>query len=365
MLQLSEHKLIVCGSRPPRGYCARISRAIPSHSRCYQHLLIQPSNNMKHLSRLTANRTTSNNETSHEQQHEELVYVRLETLGSSLEELSTRTINEHLLMGVLGLILDLADKPIEVEKEKQVADDLANIRMQILGSSSRLADKCREAIERFICRLVYPSCHFRPSDVGALVRPPCYEDCLLLRDVLCPNLNWSKFSQALGVAFNSTLRSNLNELDLANQQEFNETTTTTTFSQLQAQTSALTSSSSSPGYNFNSSIHFYWPHERSIRRCDLLPPLNAHLAHIMGLRRPMQPLEAHKRLHLSQLDHHKWPICSSAHLARSNSTLADDNQHADCLTSDDGIEYVGTRNHTRSGLKCQSWLAQWPHHHSR
>lgn len=335
--------------------------------------------------------------------------------------------------------------------------DLKALRAQILSSSSgaegeRLASKCRASIERLICRLAYPSCHFKASDVSALVRPPCREDCLLLRDILCPNLNWPSFAFELRKAINETLKSTINLLDLAtqaiddddhndgadsdhnlssngNNNDSNEKLVDVSKFKRQlgdhqrevvAKKSAPDNKAKPSGrgrrengsghheadrddqlaksYNLNSSIHFYWPHERSIENCEHLPPLRSKVDTrasrlVVGADVSSTATTNHTSTggHITGERHYHhdrwwlWPICSNARLTKTkdsdlgfglslSSTLAKSDdltpvgvsvEVQECLATNDGFNYKGTQNKTKSGLGCQMWMAQWPHKHSR
>lgn len=335
------------GAKSPRGYCTHITRALAPTSRCYTHL--------KSIDQDDAER-------------EQLVYVRLETLGASLDVLHTRAINERLLVGVLERLLG-ADGNASVAHKRQVnqATDpqTAQVRAQILDKNTRgdmQENACRSAIERLVCRLVYPSCHFRRADVAALVRPPCRDDCLVARDVLCATLNWTQFVLALQRAFNATLMSTINALDLESQGE--------RFAQQQQQQQS----------DKQSSVHFYWPHERALARCERLPQLYsdadsdadaqdesnqsqidvAHrLVAIVGARVGAQDSSssnatANKR--------RWWPICSNARLTETR--FGGERQARECLQTRNGAEYIGAKNITASGRACQPWARQWPHGHS-
>ena len=344
---------------------------------------------------------------------EPLVYVRLETLGSRLEELDTRAINEHLLGGLLERLAGLgaagasggydmargahqhlgaqvvaATRPVAPSEPTggrlEVAEDLASQRLA--------AERCKEAMERFLCRLVYPSCHFRRADVSALVRPPCREDCLLLRDVWCPNLNWPQFAAALREATNATLKSAINALDLAAEGAIpieaaaDELEAAATAAALatsgrpdpsgrhRQQLAAGASRGAAQGYNLTaSSLHFYWPHERSIESCELLPPLRPLLEAKIGPVRDGQENGLAGRGRRRAIWRRaaaaaaRWPICSDAQLTRAGpgpgpARLA---TSAHCLSSPDGADYVGQRNKTQAGLACQRWDEQRPHSHPR
>lgn len=297
---------------------------------------------------LANHRHSRRRRTLKEPEGEELVYVRLETLGANLKDLNTLAINERLLSGLFELLLE--PELTRDDKNRQKKDKtrfLDDVRMQIFGnkptsiptilnhtdggttksietqdSSSRTRGKCIEAIEKFICRLVYPSCHFRSRDVNALVRAPCREDCLLLRDSLCPNVDWRKFSLALNEAFNITLSSMpISQLGLKTQGESSQADLATQRSDSSKASSLNTTSDggkheasiildhqfhSTSGYNLNSSsIHFYWPHESSLRQCESLPSKTFNYAQYLRLAR----LRAHKTQRNGQQDKRRqsWP----------------------------------------------------------
>lgn len=336
--------------KSPRGYCTPMARALSPSSICYDHLIgkAHGSTNSGTIANNT-NKISTPDETS----NNELVYVRLETLGATIQELSTNAINERLARGLFKLLLlvEVAqEQPIEGEDSTAYQE----IRAQILARSpgvggQQLGDKCRLSMQRFLCRMAYPSCHFRRWDASALVRPPCREDCLLLRDLLCPNLDWAKFSIVLARAFNSSLKSSINALDLSAQGEFPQSLTD---GARNGSRSSLT-----PGnYSFPSpSLHFYWPHSHSIQRCERLP-LRSAVEHRPGAKRA-KPRRTAKGLPLD-----RWPVCSSAGLSRTASKRA---ITTDCIGSANGAEYQGTRNQSRSGLYCQPWQSQRPHKHPR
>lgn len=365
------------GMIPPRGYCTQISRAIPKQSRCYNHLLqfhlgAAAAAAAAHRKRSSLNDSYENNAANWNK--EELVYVRLETIGSKIEALNTVAINERLVFGTFkglfgGSVTN--NERIHTASSQQANDVVA----QILGSNelngdSRQALRCREAIERFLCRLIYPNCHFK-HDASVLVRPTCREDCLVLRDVLCPNLDWPKFSLVLRRTFNETLKATINSLDLAVENQSKDYTNL----------AAIVSSSSNNEQHQqqqqqrlleipSDSNHFYWPHEHSIDRCESLPPLRF-------ITKPIEtPLDAQERPYESPTGQWsprrnlRWPICSNAHLTRTlpaNGGLNDraQSKQADCLSTSEGAGYVGHKNQTKDGLWCQAWHSQWPHSHTR
>lgn len=452
-------------TKPPRGYCTQISRAISPSSRCYEHLLVRgaasnsagsqrgwkrrSTNNRLNLKKIRepardelksgaesvyggrghdkikraergqtttivataaaamsrASQSSNELEASREEEElvrdreEELVYVRLETMGSNLADLSTSVINEKLVSSLFSQLL-VANQPTSASNKLNrssnnnsntiISKDIDEIRAQILsplsnmeGGASKIMgpDKCRSSMEKFLCRLIYPSCHFRRSDVSALVRPPCREDCLLLKDVLCSNLNWFKFTKTLNSILNATLMSMINELDLENQGIFpNEKRPLNKQEQRQQGISSLNSSLS----------HFYWPHEHSFEICEMLPPLRSiHFNHYLSKhslhpsnQRPNTRLHIRDQIGLVQA---KWPICSNAYLTKTgripnemkqvNSTTNNNSstsitspelsKHGNCLKSSDGVDYTGQVNITRSGRACQTWQNQWPHSHAR
>lgn len=417
-------------ARPPRGYCTQISRAISPSSRCYHHLIGSTSVIKKHLNSSTNkpdiidSSLNDDDDTDEKEAAEELVYVRLETTGSDIGHLSTGDINERLVRGVLKIILD--DDDDNHRNNLTHYQDTADIRAQISSSAGEiegkhLANRCRASIESFLCRMAYPSCHFRRSDVSALVRSPCREDCLLLRDVLCSNLDWTKFYNVLMRAFNDTLMSAINVLDLEVQGDLvggrggdsspthsnseltmaTKTTTTTTSNRsavAKTENERLPQSLVVPSsYNFKSSIHFYWPHEHSIQRCESLPPLrplalHATNSHDWRLSRSKRKNQENSKIEDdSNLSHNKivhnrarqpWPSCSNAHLTKTRPIGSGNRQSLrlttsgrtvnqlestsrDCLNSSDGFNYTGKRNRTRSGRDCQKWQDQWPHQHRR
>lgn len=318
-----------------------------------------------------------------ESEAEELVYVRLETIGANIGNLSTVAINERLLVGVLGRLFE-PGKSADFGRANRdgssgtssprptLADDVwAQISDQAQGQPEavRLAGRCRQALEKLICRLVYPTCHFRRKDVSALVRPPCREDCLLARDLLCPNLDWSKLSQALGRAFNSTLGATVSALGVEAQDG-------DTSSILGRQTSPAHLNTSSSLLN-SSSLHLYWPHEHSVGRCESLPPLRPAPMSRWFKSLNNQPATTVSHDDNELLKHGRactdcnkptnnawyWPTCSNAHLALTPAKLA---KHFDCIPQSEltEYEYLGRVNRTRSGLTCQHWLSQYPHQHA-
>lgn len=346
------------GQRPPRGYCVRISRAIKPTSRCYKHLLSAKvtTEGQRHAKQLKDKQRAATNESlaRHKlgerletraggaggpsplsRRHEELVYVRSETLGDKITNLSTQAINEHLIKGLLGR---LTDEPQPQARPSSAAAE--QLRMQIMGPS---LERCRLAIEQFLCRLVYPSCHFRSIDVVVLVRPPCREDCLLLRDHFCAALNWTQFSQTIQEALKSTLMSTINALDLLvdGDQSASPSMLLASLSSparaassdggapaargsenyRQKRTSLANSTRSlAPNHTMSSSNHFYWPHERSIQRCESLPMLwpAHHGAEFVGLTRPTSKAEQFRGWLQTHQARNYWPVCSNAHLTATN-----------------------------------------------
>lgn len=444
------HPLKIGGSKPPRGYCMRISRAVLPSSRCYKHLIQIDGQQLLERAALGGNGRRKRRK-SFAQDVEELVYVRFETIGTSLKDLGTRPINERLLVGIMDQLLSGGEganykkqnrgksskSPNVVQTGSQTGatqmmldgSEAHDVMAQILDSASeneagkKVAQKCRLSIERFLCRLVYPSCHFRRADVSALVRPPCREDCLLLRDVLCSNLNWFKFSRALNRALNVTLMSAINALDLAVEGDAHleaiESPSPPPPPQAKSEFSINYNQSdrieASPhlgqhfvpalGYDLNSSLHFYWPHEHSMARCESLPPLRpiqakgqAYSLAQFGEHKPQQQKTglrtnkeneaylAHSKAQ-NQQKHPRWPICSNAHLTKTyllalpnigqrrkdspldmgtrDGSAIKESRSEDCLRSNDGVDYSGTRNYTKTGLSCQSWSKHWPHMHKR
>lgn len=472
-------------ARPPRGYCVRISRAVPRTSRCFHHLIDQRDGNPdavgKHDELPAANNNGQHqarpaNDANHNNIKEELVYVRLETIGSNLSDLATQVINERILLGILDQLLygpeeapttstttTTTIKPatldnIRVEGNNNnnnnelknliashfqttttttrtseaatttTTSELNGAQMprdagtqtppspprpppsgthraagtgnlnyydgqsgQFAGGLEKLEEKCRLSMEKFLCRLVYPSCHFRRADVSALVRPPCREDCLLLRDSLCPNLNWPKFTRALNAAFNVTLMSTINVLDLAVDGDAQaKRDLTRAWSSLKNHTHLVTGAKVNQkqetlqGENYydghlNSSIHFYWPHEHSIARCESLPPLQSPFqttATTSNLYHAQDTLYGHtgaNKFDLNKRRNPRRPICSNAHLTKTialtprEQSLLDSSELTDseCLTTPDGANYEGKLNYTNNMIACQSWASQWPHSHKR
>lgn len=349
----------------------------------------------------------SQREPKHQIGKEELVYVRLETIGTDIRDLNTRVINERLFVGVFSQLLGSHEHSASPEA---VAAPAGNIRSQILekvqaasssnyndpseeeegANSSSSNDKCRLAMEKFLCRLAYPVCHFKRSDISALVRPPCREDCLLLKDVYCSNLDWSKFALILQQAINETLASIISVsspdrffLETEGNRQLDDD-----------DEGSQPSHGRQPGYNFTASVHLYWPHEHSIARCKSLPSLNGGLASHNNNnnhdKQHFKKIEAfghtrHKKWRADErrkgfLNYHsspenKWPICSNARLTSTAKTVTptadsitsptNSARQLDCLKSATGIEYAGHRNFTRSNHSCQAWASQWPHRHSR
>jgi hypothetical protein len=416
-------------AKPPRGYCVRISRAVKPTSRCYKHLVASAADQRertdKRFTRATANdappppppppgpqRPAANEGptlTTWARRHEELVYVRSETLGDKITNLSTQAINEHLINGLLDRLngerrpqIDASSSIGAAGGEEEAAAAAADettkaagadekIRMQIMRS---LSPECRLAIEKFLCRLVYPSCHFRSIDVVALVRPPCREDCLLLREHICAGLNWTQFSRTIEMAFKTTLMSTINALDLLVDGDLSAATQAPSMplryllplakrpepSEKLADENAIRTatpvsksgialnlnhhqvggggqfdadspkpppgsggwwlSSSSVAaatlnHSISSSIHFYWPHERSIERCESLPmlwPPGASVGAADIGPRTKEPASRHsasgpksapkfrrmKRWMHEHRAHSYWPVCSDAHLTETN-----------------------------------------------
>lgn len=404
------------GPKPPRGYCTQISRAISPSSRCYEHLLVATGSinlgsnpdsaeeeqnddtdrqakwwhknkapilkGTPEAATMEAKEVGGNDkskwarkeplEGKRQAQDEELVYVRFETLGRNLNELSTSAINEKLVLSIFNQLL-VPNPTFKIENNANDTE-INEIRAQILSSSSTptstnstVPNKCKSSMEKLLCRLIYPSCHFRRSDISALVRPPCREDCFLLKDVFCANLNWSKFGNVLSRLFNATLMSMINELDLENQGDL---------------PAGRNESPHEAANEFNSSIHFYWPHEHSLRRCELLPPLRSiHFERFLSKRLLGADQKPNKMFSMGQVKSQvraKWPICSNAHLTKAatstrpteastfttNSSSSSTNPQ-DCLKSPDGVDYMGIMNHTRSGQACQAWKSQRAHSHSR
>lgn len=382
-------------AKPPRGYCVRISRAIKPTSRCFKHLVQtvynhhyqldipaeqqqqlltkqerqrQASDLAQETTQATAPNRVPNLAPNQKQlngplrgarhHHEELVYVRSETLGDKITNLSTQAINEHLINGLLARLMS-PSKPVSAADVVDV-NEQQEARMQIVGS---LSSECRLGIEKFLCRLVYPSCHFRSIDVVALVRPPCREDCLLLREHSCASLNWTQFSQTIQEAFKATLMSTINALDLLvdgdpsaqlpSMDVLGDLPPHKSSDDSTAKQNALDSSrqqgdakpttdgprranwsaSGAPDHNLSSSIHFYWPHERSIERCESLPilwPPSPTATHVgaadVGRRTNSGSVEKRSAMEAKQLrrwlrDHRTrnyWPVCSNAHLTETN-----------------------------------------------
>lgn len=364
--------------RSPRGYCAPISRVISPKSLCHDHLLVGQRSISKIITTAAAAATpTTAAAGAHELQPEELVYVRLETIGGSIGNLSTLAINERLLVGVLGQLFELKESADlgrgdelggsggKSSKSALARDVWAQISDPAQGQAVRQARRCREALEKLICRLVYPTCHFRRKDISALVRPPCREDCLLARDLYCPSLDWSKLNQALGRALNLTLGATVSPLGVEAQGGEPIAAEAHNWSHLSTSGAQLNSSS----------IHLYWPHEHSIRRCESLPPLRpvqmskwhrlsaAHQALSNDLSENKPAKHAHKLDHADAADGLRWPTCSNAHITVTSAKLK---KMFDCIPGDEKIdyEYLGRVNQTRSGLGCQHWLSQHPHQHS-
>lgn len=556
--------------KPPRAYCTRVSRAIGPNSRCYKHLVLAPMAEDRQEKGFKSAAVASTSEQVRTNaigdgempkkvaERAELVYVRLETIGAKITDLSTQAINERLVRHLFAELVEgerqdsqektgqraklSANETTSDDNDKAAESELNQIRAQILDSppgvdGPRQAARCREAVEKTLCRFVYPSCHFKRSEVSALVRPPCREDCLVLRDLYCPNLNLTKFSQVVRRSLNATLMSTLNALDLAvdgdrdslaaalraakltghatsttaaaitstnkndsrnkNNGDGGNATTSTTMTRdgqirfdasstlpavsasrraLEYNSNELQNSSrnellherddgqsgeqapnqsEAPGYKLQldsgaPSLHFYWPHERSLAECDSLPPLrplalvaaagsvrnfggsggedhtmrwrgregskstnndtrnnnnviNLATAPITsGSSRLLAHWSAESVRRWRQRARNKWPICSNAHLTETlsgrelgggghldvmsenknpmsggtNKTkrntrstpgelAAGQNLQLDCLASNDGADYLGSWNKTKSGLDCQDWQAQWPHQHKR
>lgn len=404
-------------AKPPRGYCAPISRAIPSQSRCFEHLLGRASVGNGHAH---SEENKPNQPKTEDDGEEELVYVRLETSGSSLANLSTRAINERLLLGVFDQLFNT-----DHSSQQQLRDVRAQILVEDGGGGGVAASKCRPALERLVCRLVYPSCHFRRSDVSALVRPPCREDCFLLRDLFCANLNWSQFSQQLERAFNSTLMDAIEwplqlEPPLPPPPPAGMESISRKGSgpdqrpRLRREVSSNQVASGKSEHFKVPPIHFYWPHEHSLKHCHRLPPLRPVNLSPEQQQRQQQLSEWRRRRRRGTTSENLvgsqsspspspstlanlsaaieisnrtggrrggrnvarvWPVCSDAHLTAAAATKwtrpswAQTNGRGsateNCLTSQDGIDYVGRENRTQAGLGCQPWSSQTPHKHTR
>lgn len=337
-------------TRSPRGYCAPISRVVSPRSLCHDHLVAAKAHR--------SGQASSGIAANQEDVGEELVYVRLETSGANISNLSTSAINEHLLVGVLSRLFGFKQSQQEPGRGPATGPSLGPEAAPIIGAlqaqifdsaqgqteAGRLASRCREAIERLVCRLVYPTCHFRRKDVSALVRPPCREDCLLARDLFCPNVNWPNLNLALNWAFNTSLGANLSPLGLQADGELGPTQTKLD----------------------SSSIHFYWPHEHSIEHCEVLPPLRP--LHTKRLDRKTSGIDEPRanELHEFNMKHNRdiwrWPICSNAYLTSTPVRIP---RRSDCIDAEGVYEYLGQVNRTKSGLVCQHWHDQQPHKHSR
>lgn len=312
--------------------------------------------------------TVQDEEQQEQDEEEELVYVRLETLGSNITDLNTLAINDRLLASLFSQLLEEGAgesgstkrqaTSITSGAERDLYDHESRLidesRMQIWSVSSQYnsnnkknndvgdvasggvkdqnadylntreppgPEKCHLAIEKFLCRLVYPTCHFRKRDIGALVRPPCREDCLLLRDSLCPNLDWAHFGQALRAAIARGLANlPISEFDyefghnklvaptaspripgpqtITKQQSHSQATPANkdqnnnnlgpqgetnnyAHNEKEPSTTGTHSNNSNKLIQFDNNnnnelhmrrlVHLYWPHEKSIQNCELLP----------------------------------------------------------------------------------------------
>lgn len=414
-------------TKPPRGYCAPISRVVPNKSRCFEHLVpirrSGPAGSHAHTaSNPIENVDREKRDEEDDSDDEELVYVRLETSGSSLSDLSTRAINERLLLGVFDQLFSLKEDDDKLENNHSSASQRRrDVRAQILAADEDggVASKCRRSMERLVCRLVYPTCHFRRSDVSALVRPPCREDCLLLRDLFCSNLDWSQFAQELQQAFNSTLMAAIKwpmQLEPPPPPALISTSSPTSskrsdpadptsdrqLSKEDEQNSLTSLHEESTESVRVPPIHFYWPHEHSLESCERLPPLRPILSHKpqrrmkdLGQLDDLSPISSNrvvgsarsKRSGRRQQQQRQrrnlaggaWPVCSNAHLTRASSVAErrptkksptssgaeTGANNSSCLRTPKGIDYRGQLNRTSGALECQLWTSQEPHRHTR
>ena len=341
-------------------------------------------------------------------ERDELVYVRLETIGAKITDLSTQAINERLLASLVSILFTddgqhraasrgeaNGTAAAAATKASRLSAELeqlgAQMRAQILDSppgeeGQRQAQKCRLAMERTLCRFVYPSCHFRRADVSALVRPPCREDCQLLRDLYCPNVDLGQFARLLRLAISETLRGELNELSLAVEgatgdllagaealsrpgqssaddghathlgptsegQTKNGSTANAQLRHSRAWGDELGRNLAERQIIDRASMHLYWPHERLLGECESLPALRAGAAQsALNGSLAARPASANHLLH---------PNVTTPKNATTTTTTTTSTSTNSTLGEETRLDHRRRRRRRSKGSQTASGPARW------